>query len=130
MNVKILGHEPAAWLGVIEAFLALILALNLFGLSAEQVGVIMAFVTAGFGLLTAWVTRDTLLSAIVGFAKSALVLGIAFGLQLNDTQTAMMIGFVTAIAGFFLRTQTASVVTPLTSASRGAYVGEHRKEAA
>jgi hypothetical protein len=119
MRVKIFGHEPAAIVGVVEAFLALLLALNVVGLTGNTAALIMAAVTAAMGLATAAMTRDRLLSAVVGFAKAALALAIGYGLPLTDVQTSAAIGFVTVVAGLFLRTQTASLETKASRASAG-----------
>lgn len=120
MQFKILGYTPAAYVGVIEAFLALLLTLHVFSLSHSQVGWIMAVITAVFGLVTAAVTRYGLLSAVVGFAKAALALAVGFGAPFTDVQTAAIIGFITVAGGFFNHTQNASVDTPITKASAGA----------
>ena len=65
---SIFGREPAAWTGLIEALLVGLLAFG-FGVTQTTYGPIMAFVLAGFGLYTAWATRDTALGYIVGFAS-------------------------------------------------------------
>lgn len=113
--MKIFGHEPAAYVGVIEAFLALLLSIHLFGLTDESVGLIMAVVTAAAGLLTAYMTHNQLLSALTGFAKAALALAVGYGLHLDVTQTAAIIAFVTVTAGLFLRTQNSPVLTSLSN---------------
>lgn len=46
-----LGREPAMWLSVIQAGLALAIGFGL-NLSTEQFGLLMAFSSAIFGLLT------------------------------------------------------------------------------
>lgn len=108
----ILGREPAAWVGLIESLLTLLLA---FGLGIDQTtfGPIMAVVVAGFGLYTAWATRDTALGAIVGFAKAALTLGAVWGLTLTDAQTGALIALLTVVFGFWQRTQTSPVDAPV-----------------
>lgn len=126
---KILGQEPAAIVGVVEAFLALLLSLNVFSLTSDQLGWIMAVVVAGLSLVTAYATKHTTLAAVVGFAKAAIVLGVGFGVPLDDTQTAAIIGFVTVVGGLFLRTQTASLDTAISNSSLGATPVTNLKEA-
>lgn len=101
----ILGREPAAWVGLIEAGLALLVAFVL-DFDQEQTALIMAVVVAAFGLYTAWATHDTMLGVIVGFAKAVLALALGFGVTLTADQAATILAFVTVAAGFFQRTQT------------------------
>jgi uncharacterized membrane protein YccC len=108
---SIFGREPAAWVGLIEAVLTILLAFAI-GVSQETYGPILAVVTAALGVYTALVTRDTALGAIVGLVKAVLVLAAVYGLTLTDGQTAAVISLVTVVVGFFQRTQTSPVGEP------------------
>jgi hypothetical protein len=112
---RIFGREPAAWSGLIQAVLALALSLDMFALSNERVGLIMAVVSAVFGVYTAWVTASTMLGVIVGLANAAFALAAGYGFKLSTTTTAAAIGLVTVAVGFFQRTQTSPPRSPLTS---------------
>lgn len=112
MKVLIFGREPAVLSGVVEALLALLLSLNLFGLTPNDISLWMAGVTAALGLYTAYVTKQTVLGGAVGFAKAVLILAVAYGLPLNENQTIAVISFVTVTLGFVLRPQTGVVVSP------------------
>jgi hypothetical protein len=116
---KIFGQEPAAVTGVIEALLALLLSFGLFNLTQDTVGVIMAVVTAAMGLLVAYATHQTVYSAVIGLAKSVLVLAVTFGLHVTDNQTASLIAVVTLVAGLYLRQQVDSTDTAVSNASDG-----------
>lgn len=116
---KILGQEPAFLVGVVEAFLAILLTFGLFGLSQETAGVIVATVSALLGLIVAYATKTTLYSALIGFAKAALVLAVTFGAPLTDSQTGALIAFIALVAGAYLRNGTDSLETPISSASPG-----------
>lgn len=105
---SIFGREPAAWVGLVEAVLTILLAFAI-GVSQETYGPILAVVTAALGVYTALVTRDTALGAIVGLVKAVLVLSAVYGLTLTDGQTAAIISLVTVVVGFFQRTQTSPV---------------------
>jgi hypothetical protein len=116
MPVKILGREPVAWLSLIEGALALLVVFQL-GVDQERAIQIMAVATALFGVIAAWLTKDTMLGVMVGLAKSVLVLAIGFGLSLTDAQTAGIIAFVTIAVGFwFHRDRTTPADTVLTHA--------------
>lgn len=118
-KILIFGREPAAYVGVIEAALALAVAFWA-PITQHQVGLIMACVTAAFGLYTAIATHDSFLAVAVGLAKALIALGIGFGLNLTDVQSGAMIAFVTIALGFFNR-QTTTPVTALHRDRRGRF---------
>ena len=109
--LTIFGREPAAWVGLIEAMLVILLAFGA-GVTQDTFGPILAVVVAAFGLYTAWATKDTALGAIVGLVKSSLVLATVYGLTLTDGQTAALITATTVAVSFFQRTQTSPEVSP------------------
>lgn len=109
--LKIFGREPAAWIGLIEGILTLLMAFAI-GVSQETFGPIMAVVVALGGAYTAWATRDTMLGAVTGLAKSLLVLLAVYGLTLTDQQTAAIMGAVSLVVGFWQRTQTSPTIDP------------------
>lgn len=111
-SVKIFGREPSVLVSVVEAFLALLLSMNALGLDANSVSLWMAAIVAALGLYTAYVTRETLLSAGTGFAKAALILAVAYGLPLNENQTVAVISFITITLGYVLRSQNAPLEKP------------------
>jgi uncharacterized membrane protein len=110
--MKIFGREPAALIGVLEGILAFALTLNVFGLTADSIGAIMAVVVAAFGLYSAYVTRDTLLGVAIGLAKAVIALFAAYGLPLSPDKTGALIALITVVFGLFQRTQTDPLVTP------------------
>lgn len=119
---KILGQEPAFFVGVIESILVTLLTFGVFDLSQDTIGVIMAAVVAAAGLVTAYATKTTLYSALVGFAKAVLVLAVTFGAPLSDMQTGSLIAVLSLVAGAYLREKTFAVDTAVSNASPGAYV--------
>lgn len=106
------GREPAAWVGLIEALIALLVVFAL-GVTAESAVLIMAVVSALAGLYTAWATRDTALGAILGLAKATISLAAYYGLDLTDAQQGALISALAVFAGFWQRTQTTPVVDPV-----------------
>lgn len=116
---KILGQEPAFFVGVVEAVLAIFLTFGVFQLDQEAVGVIVAATSATLGLVAAYATKTTLYSALIGFSKAILVLAVTFGAPLTDAQTGAIIAAVTLVAGAYLREKTSSVNTAVSSASPG-----------
>jgi hypothetical protein len=115
---RILGREPAAWSGLIQALLALALSVDRFNLSNEKVGLIMAVVAAVFGVYNAWVTASTMLGVIVGLANAAFALMAGYGFELSTATTAAVIALVSAAVGFFQRTQTSPLPAPSFSSDK------------
>lgn len=103
-------REPAALVGLSSGVLALLLSLNLFGLTNESVGLIMGVVTATLGVYTAWKTRDTMLGVIVGLVNATFALVAGYGFELSADTTAAAIAIVTVVVGFFQRTQTSPLL--------------------
>lgn len=111
-KVQVFGREPAFWIGVIEAALAMLLSWNALPFNGDQIGGIMAVVVAGLGVYTAYVTRDTMLGVLIGLTKALFILGAAFGLHFTENQTASLIALITIVAGGWQRTQTAVSLRP------------------
>ena len=116
---KLLGQEPAFFVGVVEAILAVFLTFGVFNLTSETVGVIVAAVATGLGLVVAYATKTTMYSALIGFAKAALVLAVTFGAPLSDAEIGSVIAVITVVAGAYLREKTVAVDTPVSNASPG-----------
>jgi uncharacterized membrane protein (UPF0136 family) len=111
--MKVFGREPAFWVGVIEALIALLVTFKLDGLSQEQAALWIAAVVAVGGLVTAWATRDTALAALVAVVKAVLVLGVAYGLTVTEEQIGLVAALVTTVGAGWLRTQTSPVPTAI-----------------
>ncbi|WP_191564708.1 hypothetical protein [Janibacter melonis] len=108
----ILGREPAAWVGLIEATIALLVVFAL-GVTTESAVLIMAAVSAAAGIYTAWATKDTALGAILGLAKAVISLTAYYGLQLTPEQQGALMAIIPVVFGLFQRTQTAPVGDPI-----------------
>lgn len=120
MRFKILGQEPAFFVGVIEGALALFLTFGWFDLDQNKVGVIVAATNAVLGFVVAYATSTTSLSALVGAAKAIMVVAVTFGAPLSDAQTAAAIALITVVASGYLRERSNSLDTAVSSASPGA----------
>lgn len=108
--MKKLFGEPALIISVVGGAISLAVT---FGLAVdnEQVGLVMAAVTATLGLVTAYMTTGTVLSVFVGFAKAVLALAVGFGLPLSADQTGALIAFIVIALGLFNRTQNSPAVS-------------------
>jgi hypothetical protein len=115
--MKVAGREPAVFVAVVEAVLALLVTFQLDGLSSDQATLILAVVVAIGGAVTAYATRDTFLAALVGVGKAAIVLGVGYGLPLTDEQVGLTVAVLSTLVGVFgVRPQTSPVETAISSA--------------
>jgi hypothetical protein len=111
-SIKIFGREPAVWVGVIEAFLAVLLSFGI-GITESTYGPIMAVVVALGGFVTALGTKDTLLGALIGVIKAGVVLIAVFGISLSEQQTGALIAAVSVVFALYQRTQTSPIADPV-----------------
>lgn len=112
MTVKIFGREPAVLLALVQGLLALLLSLDVIGLTAETSALWYAVASAGVGIYLAYVTRETLLAAATGGASAVMALLIAYGTPLNVDQQSAILGFIAIALGFVLRAQNAPLEHP------------------
>lgn len=109
---RVFGREPAWWASTIEAGLTLLMVFDI--LSQNTFGYVLPVVQAGLGLYVAWVTKETMLSALTGLVKALLSALIIFGWALTDTQTAAVLAFVALVGGAFVRDRTYPLAYPPT----------------
>ncbi|MGW6912610.1 hypothetical protein ACWGB8_02110 [Kitasatospora sp. NPDC054939] len=101
---RILGREPALWLGLIAI---LVKTLSAFGLdvTSDQQTLINAVAAAMVGLIVAAMTRDGMSAAILGAAQAVLALAVGFGLEWSADQQAVVMSLVAAAVAMWTRTQ-------------------------
>lgn len=112
----IFGREPAAWVGLVEAFIAVLVLLPVAGalnIDQEWAVLFMAVVSAGAGVFTAWATKDTALGAITGLVKALIGLVAYYGLDLGPELQASVLALTAVVIGFFQRTQTSPIAFPV-----------------
>jgi hypothetical protein len=99
--MKIFGYEPAAWAGVLQGVLGVLVVFNVFGLSADLATGLQAAAGAAFALYTAYATKRVNLAVVVGAVQALMALLVGFGLDLQpDVQAAVIAGVQVALAGF------------------------------
>jgi hypothetical protein len=106
-SVKIFGREPALVGAMLQSILALVLGFGIIpGLDTETVGLVTAAGAAVFGAYVAFAVKQNLLPAIVAAFQALVAVAVGFGLDfLTPDKTALITAALTAILGFFLRTQ-------------------------
>jgi nicotinamide riboside transporter PnuC len=120
MTPSYLGREPAQWLGLLSAAVALFSAVVL-PLSVGQQGALIAVATAVFGVAGALaVSGEKAAPFVAGLVQSVLALALAFGAQLSPEVQGSIMAFVAAGVGWYLRTQVVAPVPDATTAPRAA----------
>ncbi|YCK35189.1 hypothetical protein ACNF49_14200 [Actinomadura sp. ATCC 39365] len=109
-NSEVTG-EPALWLGLASGAVQLAAAFFL-PWSDETVAIINAALAAGFGLWVAVSTRaadngGSIKAAILGLGQALISVGLVFGWNVSDKQTAAIMLFLTMASAAFIR-QTSS----------------------
>lgn len=111
--MKIFGREPV----YILAFIAIALKLSAaYGLdvSGEQQGAIMAFLSLAVAVTAAFVLKTGAAgAAIVNLAQGAIVLFLAFGLDMSAEQQAMWMGMVEGAVALVLHREVTAPVPQL-----------------
>lgn len=116
---KLLGREPALWLGLIAVLLKTLTAFGL-GVSADQQALINACAAALVGLAVAVIAHDGLSAALLGAVQAVVALAVGFGLHWSADQQAVVMSLVAAAIAMWTRTQvTAPVAGPSLSTSQG-----------
>lgn len=101
----LLGREPAQWLGLLSAAVALFSSLVL-PLDVGQQGALIAVATAVFGIAGALaVSAEKAAPLVAGLVQSVIALALAFGLALPPEVQGSVMAFVAAGVAFYLRTQ-------------------------
>lgn len=99
--LKFLRRDPAAYITLIQAVLALALAWGLFGLTEARVPLIMAVVNGLFGVVTAILTKRTGFSVAIGLVQAVIALMAGYGFELTEDRTNAVILLSTVVLGFF-----------------------------
>ncbi|MEU7905327.1 hypothetical protein [Actinoplanes sp. NPDC049118] len=108
-TVRIFGREVALWLALIAAAVKLLSAFWLH-LTDDQQTLVNAAAAAAAGLVVAFLVRDGIQAAILGFAQAGLALGVGFGLDMPAEQQAVLLSFIAVAVGMFERTQVTAPV--------------------
>jgi hypothetical protein len=107
---KIFGREPAFWVSAIESGLTLLIVFDV--LSQGTFSLVFPVIQGVLGLYVAWVTKQTVLSALIGLAKALLSAFILVGWSFTDVQTAAILSFITLLAGAYNRDRTYPLAYP------------------
>ncbi len=107
--MKLFGREPALWAALASAGIKLVAAFWI-DLTADQQAALNAITAAVLGLIVAFMVRDGIQAAVLGFAQAALALAVGFGLHMDATDQATLMSFVAVAVGMFVRTQVTAPV--------------------
>lgn len=120
MRGKLLGTEPTLILQTVAALLGLLVTFNLNGLSAEQAGLIVAAISAVFGVINAAAVRPVAPAAFTALVGALADLVAAYGFNVSPETIGAVNATVLAVLALIFRQQ----VTPVAAVAPG------RREAA
>lgn len=101
---KLFGREPALWISAVSAALSLAVTLGV-GLSADQAGAWTAVISAGFGVVTAVLTRPIAPAAFTTAVAVTADLLSAYHLNVSGAEVAAVNTAVLAVLGLLTRAQ-------------------------
>lgn len=107
--MKILGREPTLIIQSMSAVLSVIVALGVKNLSAEQASLVIAVITAGFGLVNAIAVRPIAPAAFIAFIGAGAALLAGYGLEVSQE----LVGSITVATVAVLALLTRGQVTPV-----------------
>lgn len=110
INMSWFGREPAQWLGLVSAAIALFSSMIL-PLTPDQQGVLNAVAVALVGFVTALaVSGEKAAPMVAGLVQAVLALALAFGMDLSQSLQGSIMAFVAAGVAWYLRTQVTAPV--------------------
>lgn len=104
------GREPAAWLALFAVAVKLFSAFVIDVDMTTQAWV-NAVAAAAMGVVIAWITKDGVIAAILGFVQAAISLAVGLGLDWDVATQAVVLSFVSLALGAYDRTQVTAPVT-------------------
>jgi hypothetical protein len=107
--VKIFGRELAAWLALIAAVIGVLTAFG-FNVDSHVQGWVTAGVVFVFAVAAAVALHDGIIALVTGVTTALFSLFAAFGLEWPADKQAYVVGLITVILGFFVRTQATAPV--------------------
>jgi hypothetical protein len=104
--MKIFGYEPAAWAGVLQGVLGVLVVLIVGGLNDTTSVLVQAAAGAVFALVTAFYTKKVNLAVVVGAGQAVLALLVGFGIDIDPALQASIIALLQLGLAGFLRQNT------------------------
>jgi hypothetical protein len=109
--MKVFGREPTLVLQVISAVLSFLVASG-FGLTDTQAALVVAAISAVFGVINAWAVRPIAPAVFTGLVGALAALALGFGFNVSGEFVAGVNGVLLAVLAFLTRAQ----VTPANDA--------------
>lgn len=104
--MKIFGREPAVFLNLLAATLAMVVAIGWLDITGDQLGYVMLAAAAVVAVGTAYFTHNVTLGILIGATEAIFAALFSFGVELTPEITAAILALITTALGFFQRTQT------------------------
>ncbi len=110
--MKIFGREPTLIIQAISAGLSILVAFAVPGLDAETAGLMVAAISATFGVINALMVRPVAPTAFVGLVGAVAALTAAYGLEFSQEQVGAATAATVAVLTLLSRAQVTPVGDP------------------
>lgn len=110
--MKVFGREPTLVLQAISALLTVFVAVGLPNLSAEQAALIMAVISAVFGVVNALVVRPVAPAAFIALVGAGAALLAGYGLEVSQELVGAISAAVVTILALVTRVQVTPTADP------------------
>lgn len=107
--VKIFGRDQVAWLAVVAAVFGVVTGYG-FDVTGHVQGIVTAVVLFVFAVANAVHVHDGVIALVTGVATALFALFAAFNLDWTTGHQTVILGLLTVLGGFFVRTQVTSPV--------------------
>lgn len=107
--VRLFGRELVVWLATIAAVFQVATSYG-FDVSGHVQGIVTAVVVFVFAVITAVHVHDGIIALATGVLNALFSLFMAFDLNVSADVQGFWVAAVTAVLGFFVRTQVTSPV--------------------
>lgn len=101
--MKIFGREPSLWIATIGTVLSLIAGFGLDWLTPEQAALVVVVLNALLGVVNAVLVRPVAPAAFTYFVAAVATLIAAYGVEVSQSQVALVNGAVLAVLALLLR---------------------------
>lgn len=110
--MKIFGREPTLILQAVSALLSIFVAVGMPGLTAEQAALVVAAISAVFGVVNALAVKPVAPAAFIGLVGAVAALVTGYGLEVSQELVGAISASVVTILALLTRVQVTPVRDP------------------
>jgi asparagine N-glycosylation enzyme membrane subunit Stt3 len=107
--MKLFGHEPALWVGVLASVLSFLVTLNIHGLTDQQAALFVTAVNAVAAVVVAIRTRPIAPAVFTGAVSSVAALAVGYGLHVAPATVGALNLVVLSVLALVTRGQVSPI---------------------